>query len=117
MNRLPDGVLERLIKLAGMMTSPFDNERAVAAAKAADLLKRHGLTWADVLAGQQPAPLRPGRHWRTCISDCLTRPGLSAWEREFLTTLRNWRGEPTPKQRARLTAICEAVGVPPPSVR
>lgn len=46
---LPPDALSRLEKLAGMLGSDFDGERASAAALASKLLNNHGLTWADVI--------------------------------------------------------------------
>ncbi len=46
---LPPADLSRLEKLAGMLGSDFDGERATAAALASKLLQNHGLTWADVI--------------------------------------------------------------------
>ena len=46
---LPPADLSRLEKLAGMLGSDFDGERAAAAAMASKLLQSHGLTWADVI--------------------------------------------------------------------
>jgi hypothetical protein len=40
---------DRLIKLLGMMGSDHMGERAVAAAKADELIRSHGMTWADVV--------------------------------------------------------------------
>lgn len=52
---LPPADLSRLGKLAGMLGSDFDGERATAAALASNLLKNHGLTWADVFRVPDPA--------------------------------------------------------------
>jgi hypothetical protein len=46
---LPRHELERLCKLAGMFGSDHAGERAVAAAKADQLIRAHGLTWDEVL--------------------------------------------------------------------
>jgi hypothetical protein len=121
MNLLPDGVLDRLIKLSGMMSSTFDGERATAAAMATELLRRHGLSWQDVLqasaTGATGATGRPSppRDWRVCVAECQRRSGeLSQWENRFLADLRRWRGVLSPKQRAKLRTICEALALPPP---
>jgi hypothetical protein len=53
---LPPADLSRLEKLAGMLGSDFDGERAAAAAMASKLLQSHGLTWADVIRAPAAAP-------------------------------------------------------------
>jgi hypothetical protein len=40
---------ERLIKLLGLLASPFEGERAAAGLKATELLRARKLTWGDVI--------------------------------------------------------------------
>ncbi|RIX97170.1 hypothetical protein D3218_19105 [Aureimonas flava] len=47
---------ERLIRIAGLLTSDKMGERAAAAAKASDMLRAAGMTWRDVLSHTQGAP-------------------------------------------------------------
>lgn len=42
---------ERLLKLLGMLGSEHDGERAAAALKASQFLKKRNLSWSDVLGG------------------------------------------------------------------
>lgn len=47
---------ERLIRIAGLLTSDGMGERASAAAKASDMLRAAGMTWRDALSSTQGAP-------------------------------------------------------------
>lgn len=40
---------DKLAKICGMLASPNDQERATAAKLATEMLKKHGLTWDDVI--------------------------------------------------------------------
>lgn len=87
---LPPGAADRLVKLAGLLGSDFDGERANAAAAAATrLLQAHGFTWRDVLTPAAPRPFAPvPTGWRAIVADCLLAPELlTAWERDFLRGL------------------------------
>ncbi|WP_152048614.1 hypothetical protein [Aureimonas psammosilenae] len=46
----------RLVKIAGLLSSDKDAERALAAAKASEILQRNGLTWEDALAAIPVTP-------------------------------------------------------------
>jgi hypothetical protein len=107
MNRLAPDALERLIKLLGMLGSSHDGERAAAGLKAHELLRRHGLTWSDVLLAAPPIePLKPG--WRAKVAACEAyRHCLNSRERAFVSSLARWRGTPTEKQLAWLDHIFE----------
>jgi hypothetical protein len=103
--------LSRLVKLLGMCGSAFDGERANAARLADQLVRQSGLTWNDVISGL-PASVMPNtsadEDWHELHMFCLTRAGcLRGREREFLDSLKSWRGELTPKQRDWLMAIYE----------
>lgn len=118
MGELPPEARCRLVKLAGMLGSGFPGERANAAERATELLRRHGSTWADAL---QPSPpiQEPPREieivcpecgessgladcdWRTVIRLALQNETmLTEWEVEFCRSLRG---------RARLTTRQEEI--------
>lgn len=86
---LPPAAADRLVKLAGMLGSAYDGERANAAAAATRLLEQHGTTWREILAPAQPrhrAPMTTG--WRAVANDCLALSDLlTTWERGFLASL------------------------------
>jgi hypothetical protein len=64
------GVRERLVKLCGMLSSEFDGERAVAASKAATLLRQAGLRWDDIVVVPAPdASVRATARAGTPLSD------------------------------------------------
>lgn len=107
---LPQNVADRLVKLAGMLGSAFDGERANAAAAATRLLEQHGLTWREVLAPPAPRPRGPiPTGWRAVAADCLLVPELlSEWERGFLRSLQGY-SRLTEKQQAVLERIAQRV--------
>jgi hypothetical protein len=47
----------RLIKIAGLLASDQEGERASAAARASEILSRNGLSWAQALAAIPVVPL------------------------------------------------------------
>jgi hypothetical protein len=103
MDRLAPDALERLIKLLGMLGSAHDGERAAAGLKAHDLIRRHGLTWSDILA-TSPKPIG----WRDQLAACSAhKHSLNERERAFVFQLARWRGTPTEKQLAWLQRIYE----------
>jgi hypothetical protein len=90
----PDHVIDRLRKLLGLLGSDHENERAVAGRMASDLLRRHKLTWSDVVAVERPAPRAPVRVWheprrhREAAAECLAWPEiLNEWELDFLKSI------------------------------
>jgi hypothetical protein len=106
MNQLTPDAIERLIKLLGMLGSAHDGERAAAGLKAHELIRRHGLTWADVLLATPVSPPKLG--WRDKLAACQAQPHcLSDRERAFVSSLARWRGIPTEKQLAWLEHIYE----------
>jgi hypothetical protein len=109
MDRLGPDELERLIKLLGMLGSAHDGERAAAGLKAHELVRRHGLTWSDVLLAAPQTPATPPRlGWREKLRICTAQQHrLSSWERTFVQSLTRWRGTPTEKQLAKLEHIYE----------
>jgi hypothetical protein len=105
MQLAPDA-LERLIKLLGMLGSAHDGERAAAGLKAHELIRRHGLTWSDILAAPQTSPQKLG--WRDKLAACTAQQRcLSSREQKFVRSLAHWRGTPTEKQLAWLEHIYE----------
>jgi hypothetical protein len=109
MDRLSPDALERLIKLLGMLGSAHDGERAVAGLKAYELIRRHGLTWSDVLlAAPQTAQTPPKLGWRDKVAAAQAHQHcLNTRERAFVSSLARWRGTPTEKQLAWLEHIYE----------
>jgi hypothetical protein len=73
MQRLTPDLLDRLTKLLGMLGSAHDGERAVATRKAHELIRRHGLTWSEVLnattTSSSYAP-PPPLNWRDKLDAC-----------------------------------------------
>lgn len=86
---LPPAAADRLVKLAGMLGSSYDGERANAAAACTRLLHDHGLTWREVLAAPAAKPAGPPpTGWRAIVAECLLMPErLTEWERGFLRNL------------------------------
>ena len=108
MDRLSPDALERLIKLLGMLGSAHDGERAAAGLKADELLRRHGLTWKELILGLAPAAEPPKLGWRDKVVACEAhRHCLNNRERAFVSSLARWRGTPTEKQLAWLDRIYE----------
>jgi hypothetical protein len=103
MDRLAPDAIDRLIKLLGMLGSAHDGERAAAGLKAHELLRRHGLTWSDIIVVTPP---KIG--WREKVRACRSyRHQLNDKERAFVDTLELWHGTPTAKQLAWLERIWE----------
>ena len=104
---------DRLRKLCGMLGSEHDGERAAAAAKADELVRAAGLTWADVIAppivSHYPPRIRSWRSadtdWQRMASYCHARRwSLSQRQRDFVESALTWR-ELSEKQKDWLTAI------------
>ena len=96
--------LERLAKILGYLGSTHDSERAVAAQKAHEFIRRHGLQWSDILiAYTQPEP-----HWRQKALVCFRNmAALNQTERKFVKSMLTWRGLPSEKQLRWLTRLYE----------
>ncbi len=85
---LPREDLERLAKLTGLLGSRFPGERASAAQKATDLIRKHGLTWRDVIIpAALPAPTGDSTIAGE-IRSALRSPVINDWERGFLISIR-----------------------------
>lgn len=102
----PD-VAERLAKLLGMLGSDQPGERAAAALKADELLKREGLSWFDVIAVESESET----DWRTMVRVCMAQAAaLSGKELQFVRTMARWRGQPSEKQFEWLEGIYARIG-------
>src|SRR6516164_6718925 len=101
MDRIAPDALERLIKLLGMLGSAHDGERAAAGLKAHELIRRHGLTWKELLLDVAPTSEPAKLGWRAKVAACTAHQHcLNTKERAFVFSLAQWRGTPTDKQLA-----------------
>ena len=117
---LPPAVLDRLVKVLGMLGSAHDGEVVAAARQAGKILQQHGHTWSDLphLATPPPIPesIRPrpappptSGDWHDAAAACLRRADLlTEWERDFVGTLTG-RRKLTAKQAAVLAKIVDRV--------
>jgi hypothetical protein len=98
---------DRLAKICGLFSSTHDGERASAALKADAMVRAAGLTWADVINVPPYASVRPRiRAWAKMAAFCHERRHqLSQWERNFVSAMLHWAGEPSEKQQDRLVTI------------
>ena len=104
MNPLLDtDLLQRLVKLLGMLGSPHDGERAAAGAKADALIRSRGLTWDDVVNAK-----RPEENIEALIDHALRHGDgiLDPWQRQFLHGIRG-RRTLSERQRAKLDEIAD----------
>ena len=122
--------LDRLRKLCGMFSSFYSGERENAAAKADELLRKHGLTWPDVLRAPvslPPGPDEPIATWarrqpaKECDDPFAAYGGfreaaafcagsgrkLTKWERNFCTKLMTWAGSPSEKELEMLGRLLD----------
>lgn len=109
---LDGAAAERLAKLCGMFGSAHAGERAVAAAKAEQLVRGLGLTWFDVLQPQKPQQEHKSL-WRDPGSDDealrfarVHREMLSPWERKFVFSVHSG-ARLSPKQQSVLGQIVD----------
>ena len=104
---LDPSTAERLAKLCSLFGSSYAGERAAAAAKAHDLMRRHGLTWGDVILPRSSTST-------TSVEEMVAyalRHGagiLGVWEEGFLRGIRG-RQHLTKKQLAKLAEIVASV--------
>jgi hypothetical protein len=106
MQQLAPDALAHLTKLLGMLGSDHAGERAAAGLKAHEFVRRHGLTWGDVLLATPETPAKLG--WRDKLTACTAHQHcLNSRERAFVLSLARWRGTPTEKQLAWLDRIYE----------
>jgi hypothetical protein len=97
---------ERLARVLGLLGSSHDGEVLVAARQAERLRAEAGLTWPEILHPRLPAPQRQHQHVET-VADAIDyalefQDKLTAWEINFLRTLRRQRTPISTKQRAIL---------------
>ena len=101
---------DRLAKLLGMLGSDHDGEVVSAGRHADALVRRAGLTWADVVSDRQRALYDRSFSSVEEISFCLrNRDGLSQWEIQFLLSLHRQSYELTERQRGVLAGIVAKV--------
>ena len=94
---------EHLAKLCGLFSSNFAAERASAAAKADQFVRKLGLTWSDVV--RVPTP------WQEMANVCRQQMHrLSDRERDFVFNVGRMRASPTDRQLAWLQSLYDKVG-------
>lgn len=107
--------LSVFVKIAGLLSSDFEGERAAAAKKATEFLKARGLTWAEVLQpppaaarAPEPPPYQPSDFMSEAIRlrlQCAQwQHLLTEWEAGFIRSLAH-RRRITEKQMAVLRDI------------
>jgi hypothetical protein len=90
---------EHLVKLLGYLGSSHDGERAAAALKCHEFVRRQQLTWSDVIRD-------PPDSWRRMASACLKQQGLlNVRERDFINNVVRLRWPPSDAQLQWLEAI------------
>ena len=100
---IPRPAVEKLAKICGLLGSDQDGERSAAAHQATQLLRRHGMTWREVIergfALSQRSQREPRREtpkasappkpdWRAIVLECRARyRRLSKFEVAFLRAI------------------------------
>lgn len=110
---VPEKFFGKLVKTCALFSSPFDGERAMAARIADGMLRRHGLSWEEVLLRtpeSAPAPFGSGSFTDTVARCWENRDLLNAWEQRFLASIRTMRRPLTWKQRICFDQIVAKVG-------
>ena len=119
---VPAALVDKLAKVAGLLGSDHDGERAAAAYRATAIIREAGLTWRQVIEAAGPRvverepeqPRSGGPQWYSKALACAACPGrLTAWERSFLDSLLAdgpYRGPLSPKQEAALDRIWRKAG-------
>lgn len=119
--KMDNEIRTRLAKLAEMMQSTFEAERATAARMCIELLDRHGLKWTDIImaapasgyaghsASENPRQSSNSARARMDIADRLIQcDGIwSEWEESFLHTMSDWSGTLSDKQELSWDRIIE----------
>jgi len=111
---IPFETREMLAKLLGMLGSSSDNERAIAGAKADQLVRAHGCTWHDIIM----LPRHQAPRYDDHLSDVQKmaafcnahRNKLNAKEHEFIRAMLTWSGAPSEKQMRWLVDLFVRVG-------
>ena len=72
-----------------------------------------GAPMASIRTTPSPSPRPPERrHWRSVAFECVRRPELNQWERQFLGTRANWKGgRITQKQPDCLWRVLQRLGL------
>jgi hypothetical protein len=114
---LSDADRARLVKLARMLGSPFDGERAAAGLLIHGLLAKQGIDWAELLQPAQPPAVvvpPPPRTWAVVAEEILAArySAVRAREAEFLTGLLLQGWAPSEAQADWLADIAERCGIP-----
>jgi hypothetical protein len=110
MTALPPDDADRLAKLCGMFSSDHVGERATAAQMAHKLVKSRGLTWREVIITTSHPTTGGNTDWHRMASFCQRYSDLlSSREQEFVSSILQWRGEPTERQKNWLIVIYERV--------
>ena len=124
MNTLDIASSTRLVRLLGMLGSAHDGEVVTAGRMADKLVRERGLTWAQVIMPEPPAPSytaypppfdpateppETAAEWRQLAAWLVRNFGdeLRSHEHKFVDEMKLWRGLPTEKQRAWMQAIAE----------
>jgi hypothetical protein len=106
--------LDQLLKIVGMLSSTNENEAGVAAGQLMRVLKQDGLDihkFKDIVANGyrkigKDRSIKPSDDWRDILAECARHPDrLNAYEQGFVSSMKTWHGEPTPKQRKVLLGI------------
>jgi hypothetical protein len=106
---VPAIIAPRLGKLIPRLASNYDGE-VVATARAIErLLKSAGQDWHDLVVAICPQlGLVPNTDWRRDVRFCASNAKrLSERELDFITTLAQWRRDPTEKQLKWLNDIAD----------
>ena len=99
----------RLVKLLALLASDHLGECAAAGRAATQLLRRHGITWREVLTPTKPVREPLFTTWRATCRELAERAGdLRAWERGFVADLPKFQRIST-KQRYVLNEIAKRV--------
>jgi hypothetical protein len=110
-----DGALDRekLAKTLGMLGSAHDGEIAAAGRAAEAMVRNAGLTWRDVvfppLPNPRPQPPDEMSFSATIMFLVVNQAALTAWEQDFVRSVRAQKYPPTQKQREVLNRIVEKV--------
>ena len=113
MRPLPKKELERLAAICGMFGSDHVGERASAAQKADELIRKQGLTWEQVILARWTA--KQTFRWADTLEEKLgtvlaSPDSLTEWERSFAVSL-NGRHRIDPKQEIILDRLFRKVTV------
>ena len=96
--------LDKFVKILGMLGSDHAGERAAAGALADKMRRDAGVSWGDVIAADHVGDHLSSIH--RMIEFAIRREhNLNFWERNFLHSLRMWRGSMSEKQLRQLDAI------------